>query len=261
MHLVAVVSSDHELAHALRGYRDDAHRFLLHPVPATPAKTWFPGLKALDFAGALVLGAELQREALALADRASLEASEVGAADALTVTQAGVVADFHLGRALIQALRSRLWDPRGANAVVVGEGLEAHAAARALASDGVRHLTLLAGSRPDAERMVPRLAASTDVVATVPDDPIAARLLEGADLVVRTERSLRLPALLVGPHLTVVDLADGAMSTLRRDAMAAGALTLDRFDVEAHRLHVALAQVLGAGVTVEPLLQALLRDR
>lgn len=260
MHLVAVVSSDLELAHALRGFRDDAHRFLLHPVPASPAKSWFPGLKALDFAGALVLGADLQRDALLLADRASLEASEVGAADALTVTQAGVVADYHLGRALIQALRSRLWDPRDAHAVVVGAGLEAHAAARALASDGVRHLTLLAGSRPDAERMVPRLAASTDVVATVPDDPVASRLLESADLVVRTERGLRLPTMLVGPHLTVVDL-DGSMSTLRREAMAAGALTLDRFDVEAHRLHVALAQVLGAGVTVEPLLQALLRDR
>jgi hypothetical protein len=49
------------------------------------------------------------------------------------------------------------------------------------------------------------------------------------------------------------------MSNLRRDAIAAGALTLDRRDVEAHRLHVALAHVLGAGVTVEPLLQALLQ--
>ncbi len=261
MHLVAVVSSDPDLAHALRGYRDDAQRFLLHPIPAGAAKVWFPALRALDFAGALVLDEAQQADALALADRASLEASEVGAADALTVTQAGVVADYHFGRALIQALRSRLWDPRGANGVILGNGREAHAVARALASDGVRHLTLLATSRPDAERMVPQLAASTDVVATVSDDPIAVRLLEGADLIVRADRALRLPPALVGPHLTVVDLVPGAMSNLRREAIAAGALTLDRRDVEAHRLHVALAQVLGAGVTVEPLLQALLRDR
>jgi shikimate 5-dehydrogenase len=145
-----------------------------------PARDWFPALKALDFAGALVLDEGQQADALALADRASLEASEVGAADALTVTQAGVVADYHFGRALVQALRSRLWDPRGARVIVVGGGRRGARRGASVGERRRRHLTLLATSRPDAERMVPQLAASTDVVATVPDDPIAVRLLEQA---------------------------------------------------------------------------------
>jgi shikimate 5-dehydrogenase len=260
MHLVAVVSSDPDLALALRGYHDDARRFLLHLVPAGRPESWLPALRALDFAGALVLSPGDQAEALDLADRASLEASEVRAADTLVVTQAGIVADFHLGRAVAQALRSRVWDPRGASAVILGGGREAHAVARELASLGARHLTLLAASRPEAERMVPRLAASTDVVATVPDDPVAGRLLERTDLLVRVDETLRIPATLVGPHLTLVDLVPGTMSQVRRQALAAGALTLDRRDIEAHRLHLALGHVLGAGVAVEPLLQAMLRD-
>ncbi len=260
MHLVAVVSSDADLGHALRGFQDDAGRFLLHLVPAGRPQAWLPALRALDFAGALVLCAYDQPEALALADRASLEASEVGAADTLTVTQAGVVADYHFGRAVGQALRSRVWDPRGAAGVIIGGGREAHSVARELASLGARHLTLLAASRPEAEQMTPRLAASTDVVATVPEDPIAQSLLERADLIVRADISMSVPSSCIGPHLTLVDLVPGAVSRLRALALAAGALTLERRDVEAHRLHLALGHVLGAGVSVEPLLQAMLRE-
>jgi len=261
MHLVAVLSSDTDLSHALRAYRDAAHRFLLHPVPVQRVSDWLPSLKALDFAGALVLADALQPDALAQAERASLEATEVGAADALTVTPAGIIAEYHFGAALVQALRSRLWEARGARAVLLGGGREARAAARALASQGVRHLTLVARTRPDAERLVPRVVASTDVVATLPDDPITARFVAEADLVVRFDASLPVPTAHVGPHLTVVDLVAGGVSALRREAMAVGALTLDRRDVEAHRLHLALGHVLGGGIAVEPLLQALLHDR
>ncbi len=261
MHLVAVVSSDNDFSHALRGYHDDAGRFLLHLVPAGRPRDWVPALKALEFAGALVFDHNDQGEALALADRSSLEASEAKAADTLTVTQAGVVADYHVGRAVMQALRARVWDPRGAGAVVLGGGREAHSVARELASCGARHLTLLARSRPEAERLVPRLAASTDVLATVADDPISARFLEEADLIVRTDRTLDVPSAVLGPHLTLVDLVPEAVSDLRRQALTSGALSLDRRDVDAHRLHIALAHVLGAGISVEPLLQALLRDR
>lgn len=260
MHLVAVVSADNDLSHALRSYRDASQRFHLHPVPAGRVGDWFPALRALDFAGALVFDEAVQGDVLGRADRASLEASEVGAADALTVTPAGVIAEYHLGAAVVQALRSRVWEPRGARAVVLGGGREAHAVARALASQGARHLTLLARSRPEAERMVPRLAASTDVVAAVADDPIAERLLADADLIVRLDGTLRFTQATVGPHLSVVDLVAGGVSELRRRAIAVGALTLDRRDVQAHRLHLALGHVLGSGVAVEPLLQVLLRD-
>jgi shikimate 5-dehydrogenase len=255
MHLVAVVCSDPDLAHLLRSFRDDDARFHLHVVQPGSATTWVSALRALDFAGALVLDADAQAEALRVADRASLEASELGAADSLTVTQAGLMAEYHLGRAVGRALRSRLWDPRDARAVVLGGGIEAAAVARELASTGAGHLTLLAESRPEAERVVPRLAASTDVVATVPDDPVAMRLFEQADLVVSAGAVESFPLTLLGPHLSVVDLVSNGVSTLRQRAIAVGALTLNRRDVEAHRLHLALGHVLGGGVRVEPLLQ------
>lgn len=255
MHLVAVVCSDPSLSHLIRSFRDDEARFHLHVVAPGRANEWLPALRTLEFAGALVLDAEAQREALRASDRSSLDAADVEAADTVTVTQAGLVAEYHLGRALTQALRGRLWDPREARAVVLGGGIEARAVARELASVGVVHLTLLAESRPEAERAVPRLAASTDVVATVAHDPVATRLLEQADLVVRTDGRASFPNGLLGPHLTVVDLAPQGVSALRQRAMSVGALTLNRRDIEAHRLHLALGHVLGGGVRVEPLMQ------
>lgn len=255
MHLVAVVCSDPELAQLLRTFRDDEYRFHLHVVAPARETDWVSSLRTLDFAGALVLDPAAQREAAARADRSSLDAADADAADALTVTQFGLVAEYHLGRALGQALRARLWDPRDARAVVLGGGLEARAIARELASAGVAHLTLLADTRPDAEKAVPRLAASTDVVATVAADPVAPRLMEGADLLVRIDPRASFPSALLGPHLAVVDLAAGAVSALRQRAIGVGALTLNRRDVEAHRLHLALGHVLGSGVAVEPLMQ------
>jgi shikimate 5-dehydrogenase len=255
MHLVAVICSDPELAHLLRSFRDDEARFHLHVIAPARGADWIGSLRTLEFAGALVLDADAQHEAVVRADRSSLDAADAAAADALTVTQAGLMAEFHLGRALAQALRGRLWDAREAHAVVLGGGTEARAVARELASVGVAHLTLLADTRPDAEKAVPRLAASTDVVATVASDPVATRLLERADLVVRIDPRASFPAALLGPHLTVVDLAHDAVSSLRQRAISMGALTLNRRDVEAHRLHLALGHVLGKGVSVEPLMQ------
>jgi hypothetical protein len=46
-------------------------------------------------------------------ERTSLEVRELGAADALVMTPAGVVADLHLGRAVGAALRHRLWNGAG----------------------------------------------------------------------------------------------------------------------------------------------------
>jgi shikimate 5-dehydrogenase len=260
MHLVAVVCSDPGLSHLLRSFRDDDARFHLHVVAPGRGSDWVDALRTLDFAGALVLDAAAQADAMRLADRSSLDAADVAAADTLTVTQAGLVAEYHLGRALSQALRGRLWDPRGAHAVILGGGTEARAVARELASVGIGHLTVLADTRPHAERAVPRLAASTEVIATVPHDPIATRLLERADLVIRIDARVTFPSALLGPHLTIVDLAAEGVSSLRQRAMGLGALTLNRRDIEAHRLHLALGHVLGGGVRVEPLMQLMHQD-
>jgi hypothetical protein len=257
MHLVAAVSSDPDLAHHLRDFRDGEQRFLIHPVPAGPLGDIIDGLRALDFAGALLLDVRVQREAARAVERTSLEVRELGAADALIVTPAGIVADLHLGRAVGAALRHRLWNARGARAVVLGADLTARAVARELATLGVAHLTVLAGERPDAERVVAHLAASTDVAARAGNDPAALALLERADLVVRTDATADLPAYVLGPHLALVDATPGPLTAWRRRGLDVGALTIGRADIEAHRLHLALGSILGPGVALEPILSLL----
>jgi hypothetical protein len=257
MHLVAAVSSDPDLAHQLRDFRDGEQRFLIHPIPAGPLHAILDALRALDFAGALLLDPRLQREAARVVERTSLEVRELGAADALILTPAGVVADLHLGRAVGAALRHRLWNPRGARAVVLGADLTARSVARELGTLGVAHLTVLASERPDAERVVAHLAATTDVAARAANDPGALALLERADLVVRTDGDADLPSHVLGPHLALVDATPGSLTAWRRRGLEVGALTIGRPDIEAHRLHLALGSILGPGVALEPIMALL----
>jgi hypothetical protein len=257
MHLVAAVSSDPDLAHQLREFRDGAQRFLIHPVPAGPLLAILDAMRALDFAGALLLDPRLQREAARTVERVSLEVRELGAADAVVLTPAGVVADLHLGRAVGAALRHRLWNARGARAVVLGADLTARAVARELGTLGVAHLAVLASERPDAERVVAHLAATTDVAARADNDPAALPLLERADLVVRTAAGRDLPAHVLGPHLALVDAMPGSLTAWRRRGLEVGALTIGRRDIEAHRLHLALGAILGPGVALEPFMALL----
>lgn len=254
MHLVALVCDDAELAHALRSFRDGAERFLLHPVPAGGMADLLRGLARLDFAGALVLDEARQAEAQRLADRSSLDAQELGAADTLTVTQGGIMADLTFGRAVATLLTGQRWDAAGANVVVLGAGTSAAAVARETASLGAASVAVLAQDRVAAERTLPRGAAGTEVLARASADPLGLALLERADLVVRVEESVAVPEELLGPHLTLIDLVPEPVSGLRRRAMALGALTFNRRDVEAHRLELGLSQLLGGSVGVEPLL-------
>lgn len=257
MHLVAVACSDPDLAHRLRNFRDGDRRFHLHPVSPGSVLSLVDGLRSLDFAGALLLDEKLQREAAVVVDRGSLEVREGGAADTLIVTPAGVVADLHLGRAVGAALRARLWDPRGAQVVVLGADLRARAVARELASLGVKHLTVLAADRPEAERAVARLAVSTTVEGRAYGEGAAETLLAMADLVVRIDPAAEMAPELFGPHLSLVDLSAGALTSWRRQAMAVGAMAIGERDVQAHVLHASLGAVLGSGLRVEPLLALL----
>jgi shikimate 5-dehydrogenase len=259
MHLVAVVGGDQDLAHRLRGFRDAGQRFLLHPIAPRPLPALTDALRTLDFAGAVVLDERSQRDAGASAERGSLDVRELRAADALVITPAGVVTDLHLGRAIGAALRQRLWDPRGARAVVQGSDLHARAAARELASLGVAHLCVIASDRPEAERVTGLLAAATSTAALAEAEPAAQAMLERADLVVRSSEAATLPAHVLGPHLALVDLVPGALSAWRRRGLEVGALTIGALDVEAHRLQLALTSILGPGVALEPLM-ALVHD-
>lgn len=257
MHLVAAVCSDPDLAHLLRDFRDAEQRFLIHPIAPAPLPAIIAGLRALEFAGALLLDPRLQVEAASAVDRSSLEVRELGAADALVITPAGTVADLHLGRAVGTALRHRLWDGRGARAVVLGADLTARAIARELATLGVAHLTVLAKERPEAERVVANLAASTTTAARAFNDPAALALFELADLVIRTDASADLPTHVLGPHLALVDAAPGSLTAWRRRGIEVGAMTIGRRDIEAHRLHHALGSILGPGVGLEAIMSLL----
>ncbi|HLV11751.1 MAG TPA: hypothetical protein VKY42_04815 [Trueperaceae bacterium] len=253
MHLVACLC-DEDLAHAVRSFRDAAGRFHLHPVPPGPLAEVVLGLKRLDFAGAMVLDESRQAEAQRLADRSSLDAQELGAADTLTVTQAGVMADHCLGRALAALLAAHRWDGAGARVVVLGSGAAARSLAREALSMGASALTVLAADRVAAERVLPQGAAGTALLARAAADPVARTMLEQADLVIRLDPDAGLPPDVLGPHLTLVDLVPDVLSPLRRLAMGAGSLTFNRRDVEAYRLELGLSQVLGGPIGIEPIM-------
>lgn len=251
MHLVALVSDDADLNHALRTFRDGADRFHLHPVPAGSTSELMRALARLEFAGAVVLGETAQAEAQRVADRSSLDAQELGAADTLTVTPAGILADHTFGRAVASMLAGRRWDAAGAHAVILGASPKAKALARELARMGAASLTLLDEDRVAAERALPA-AAGTSVMARASNDPLAVTFLERADLLVRVDKNAKVNDGLLGPHLTVIDLAQGARFDLRKRAIELGALTFARHEVEAHRFEHSLSQVLGGSVGIEP---------
>jgi len=212
------------------------------------------GLKRLDFAGAMVLDESRQAEAQRLADRSSLDAQELGVADTLTVTQAGVMADHCLGRALAALLGAHRWDGAGARVAVLGAGAAARALAREALSMGASSLAVLARDRVAAEGVLPRGAAGVTLLARSSADPIGRTVLEQADLVIRVDPTAHVAPELMGPHLTLVDLVPDVLSPLRRQAMASGSLTFNRRDVEAYRLELGLSQVLGGPVGIEPLM-------
>ncbi|HET9026452.1 MAG TPA: hypothetical protein VFN07_02880 [Trueperaceae bacterium] len=253
MHLVALVTEDSNLKHALRDFRDESGRFLIHAVPDGSMSDLVRALQRLDFAGAVILDEARQAEAKSVAARASLDASDLGVADTLTVTQAGVMADHTFGRALSTMLGARRWHADGAHAVILGAGPDARAAAREFARLGVASLAILASDRVTAERAKPE-AAGTTVYARSLTDPLGNTLLARADLVLRLDKNARVDDSLLGPHLTVIDLIDTNVSDLRSRAIAVGALTFNRRDVEAHRFELALSQILGGTVGLEPLL-------
>ncbi|HZJ08347.1 MAG TPA: hypothetical protein VFD39_01505 [Trueperaceae bacterium] len=253
MHLVALVSDDPDVRHAVRTFRDSAGRFHLHAVPSGAMADLLRGLARLDFAGAMVLDEERQVEAQRLADRSSLDAQELAAADTVTVTQAGIIADHSLGRALAALLGAHRWDAAGSKVVILGAGATARAIAREVVSLGAASLTVLAKDRVAAERVLPS-GVGTALLARSAADPVARTMLEQADLIVRLEAGHKVSVEVLGPHLTMVDMLPDAVSNMRKQAMASGALTFNRRDVEAYRLEIGLSQVLGGPIGIDPLM-------
>lgn len=261
MHLVALVCPDASLSQRLSHFYDDALGISLHPAaPSASLDDIVAALPALDFAGAIVLDAKLQKRAFTLASRSNLDAQEASAADALTVTPGGLIAEYNLGLAISAALEELSWDPRGARVAILGEGPGARAVSRELASRGVNHLTLLANNRPNAEQTGRHLPAGTEVVARAFNDPLAHTLLERCDLLIRISAGLDVPSGLLGPHLSVIDLAPAEMTELRERALNLGALALGWRDVLAYQLSLSLNHILGSRLGPGSFLELLHRD-
>lgn len=259
MHLIALLSQDAQLVAALSTLAEPG--FHLHALtgPASLSRV-LAALEPLEFAGALLIGLPYQEQALAQVQRSSLGARDAGLVDTVMATPAGLVGEYLLGKALGQALRAAGWDARNARGVVLGQGPEARAVARELASSGVRHLTVLATERPGAERSLPPMPMGAEATALALREPRAAFYLEQADLLVRTDPALSLDEALLGPHLGVADLSPEPLSPLRRAAMRVGARTLSLRDVQAYQISGALGHILGAPVEVERFLSAFHQD-
>ena len=159
--------------------------------------------------------------------------------------------EYNLGRAVGAALQTANWHSAGASVVILGSGVQARAVSRELSSLGATKLAVLAANRPVAEHATPRLAATTETIHRAEGDPLALKLLEGADLVVRIDPKMKVPKAILGPHLTVVDLSPEPMSTLRQNAVSLGALTLGLRDVQAQGLAVSLGHILGGRLGAE----------
>jgi shikimate 5-dehydrogenase len=253
MHLIALLCQDQPLGQALSAYRNPTYDFYLHSVPYQgDLQRVVRALEPLDFAGMLVLEPAWQRQAFELAARSSLDAQEVAAADALTVTPGGVIAEYNLGRAIGTVLQGAGWPARDASAVVLGTGPLARAVSRELSSLGVRRLAVVAKNRPVAEQAAQGIAASTEFIAKAEGDPLAQGLIERADLLVRIDASMRVDPLLLGPHLSVVDLSPDVLSPLRQQALGLGALGIGLREVQAHQLALSLGHILGGRLEARP---------
>lgn len=256
MSLVALLCQDPQMVSAFAQLKTSAYQ--LHPVAAHhPVASVLSALPVLDFAGAFVLGADLQQQVAAGVQRSSLDTRTFGVADTVTVTSAGLVGDYNFGRALVATLQAEGWDVVGARAVVLGAGPAASVTARELASLGAASVTLLAADRPAAEAALGSLAVTTTAAARALREPLTETILHSADLLVRTDGSLKLAETSLGPHLNIVDLVPEPLSALRSSALKFGAKSLGLRDVQAYQAALALGHILGGSVEVAPFLNAL----
>lgn len=254
MQLVALLGSDAS-ALALARYRDPEMRIWLHPVPVGSIREAVAALPVLGFAGALIFGEAARREAASAVSRRSLDAEDQMAVDAVTVAGEATLGDHVGGRAVVEGLRTAGWDPHGARVVAFGVGAAGRAVARELATAGAEEVTFVAADAPAAERAVPDLPAGVRARGLAMHDPAVPALLGRCDALLRGADLLAPIADVLGPHLTVVDLAPGLDPAWRRQGRAAGAATVAWADVEAHRVAAALRAVLGGEVDPEPLLE------
>ncbi len=260
MHLVALCTQNQQLAHALSEFRDRSSNIYLHPVPSnTRFEAVCEGLKALDFVGLLALDEVAQKEAYQQAERSSLDAQEILAADSLTVTANGLIGEYNMARAIMQLLKTNEWDARGARAVIIGANALARSIARELASSGVSHLSLFAETQPSAENTTSDLAVTTQHYAGTYTDSRLTHMLTETDLLIQvtSKAEVKIADQYLGPHLSFIDLSPENMTLLRKRALNLGAATLSLKDVQAQQIALSLNHMLGTQLSPGPFLDIL----
>ena len=189
-------------------------------------------LPAAGFVGANVTIPH-KRAALALADRSSDRASEIGAANTLSFSEGSVIADNTDAPGFLAALPT---DPRGRAALVLGAGGSARAVVWALGGVGVS-VSIWNRTAANADALAEELGAT--VIAPPGKLPI-----RDYDLIVNTTsvglggsspedlNDLRVAPEQLSDAQTVVDLVYGEAKTeLLRVARCAGARTVDGREV------------------------------
>ena len=244
MRLIALMCQQPQIQSVLDKL-DDPEVVLFPITNNKPLSSLLTSMATLEFAGALVLDPQQQVACLGYMQRSSLDAQQAGAVDIITITPAGLFGDYALGHAMGALLKSSGYHLHGARVVLLGSGIEVSAIARELSSLGIHHLTIIAENRPEAEKALPKLAASTTALSVALQEPMTASLIEQADLLIRVDCGLNISENLLGPHLSVIDFSPLAMSPLRQQAIKAGAKTLGLRDVQAHQLSLALSRLVG----------------
>ncbi|GAA4019951.1 hypothetical protein GCM10022631_36820 [Deinococcus rubellus] len=221
-----------EAALALIGYSAAAARALREfglvalGVAAAPLPEVLAACEALGFAGALLHPSLHVQAAQYL--QLDPDARRAGLSDAVAFT-GGPRGTYAAPEALLSAVQESSYAARGAHAVLIGSAADLRLGL-GLVRLGFKAITVVADTHREAEAMSRDLPAGLAAFALTRSDAALRGLAERADLLVLTGGSL--PAQLVQPYHTVLDLSGQAV----REVQRAGATLLSLPDFPARVL-------------------------
>ena len=140
----------------------------LLPIPPELFDETVAALEESGFAGINVTIPH-KEAALALADEATPQAREIGAANTLTFRDRQIMASNTDSPAILDALQDALPDGRRESALVLGAGGSARAAVHALKQMGIAQISICARGYERAERLAQEIAG-TAVKSVMPAD-------------------------------------------------------------------------------------------
>lgn len=255
MHWVTLLA-DTPLGTALDGYVDPGGRFSLKRSSANAADT-FAALGPLGVAGAIISGTASRTEAFAHAQRTSVDAGRYKLVDTLVQTRGLLSGELTGPEAVVDGLHAAGWDPRGASVFAIGANADAKALLGRLASSGVRELTVVEASAAEAEQALPDRRNGVTLRALHERNPAIDRVLTGADAVLLSKPLAAVNDLVLGPHLTLVELMPDLPTSIRQRLDSLGGAVVPWKDLAAYQTAWAIGRILEIDVDATPILQAL----